>query len=40
MRRCVFCGIKILRTDLEIGGEICLDCCERYDECGVYFCLD
>jgi hypothetical protein len=37
MRRCSMCGYAV--PEALFAGDVCQDCADHYDVCGVYFCL-
>ncbi len=38
MRQCAFCGERLPEDCL--AGDVCKACADRYDEYGVYFCIE
>ena len=38
MKKCGICGDCMSEEDM--AGDICWACADRYDECGVLFCLE
>ena len=40
MRKCGICGDVVPDPDQDMEGDVCWACADRYDECGVLFCLE
>ena len=36
MKKCAICQSDT--PDDQLAGDVCFDCCDAYDTCGVYYC--